>query len=222
MPHPLPGGESQKQAVLPGQPRHHPFYPEGGQVGDAGTLTAPAALPFRHQEENIFIVHFVNELPADVNATLWPKSRRPAATTPSATTRRPTSTKPCAKCWVPTWSRKDPRQGRVFAFDFSHFSKVTDEELPRWRPRNAKIRQPPAGGAPRDHHGRSRASGAMMLFGEKYGDEVRMIEFDSSKELGTHALAPAHWARSASRKRRPLHRASAASKPSRVRQPFRP
>jgi alanyl-tRNA synthetase len=78
-------------------------------------------------------------------------------------------------------------------FDFSHFSKMSSDELDAVEQQvNAKIL---ANHPLVEHRALSledaKASGAMMLFGEKYGDVVRMIEFDSSKELcgGTHAPA---------------------------------
>ena len=75
-------------------------------------------------------------------------------------------------------------------FDFSHFQKVTDEELRQVeRIANAKVRM----AMPLDEHrnmpiAEARAMGAMALFGEKYGDEVRVVRFGSSVELcgGTH------------------------------------
>ena len=190
------GGESQEQAVLPGRPRHHALLPRRRwSVGDAGTSPHPvAASRLRHQERKSLIVHFVNELPADVNATFVAHVKVPVATTPSATTRRPTScTKPCAKCGHHVEQKGSLVKAESLRFDFSHFSKVTDEELAEVEAKvNAKI----LANHPLVEHRaismeEAKASGAMMLFGEKYGDEVRMIEFDSSKELcgGTHAPA---------------------------------
>lgn len=75
-------------------------------------------------------------------------------------------------------------------FDFSHFQKVTDEELRKVEMiANRKVRE----AIPLDEHrnvpiAEAKAMGAMALFGEKYGEEVRVIRFGSSVELcgGTH------------------------------------
>ncbi|RPG85954.1 MAG: alanine--tRNA ligase [Crocinitomicaceae bacterium TMED209] len=175
-----------------------PFYPEGGgQVGDAGTLTAPggSVAVFDTKKENNLIVHFVNELPADINATFMAQvkgSRR------DNTQRNHTATHLVHEALREVLGTHVEQKGSLvkaesLRFDFSHFSKVTDEELAEVEATvNAKI----LANHPLVEHRaismeEAKASGAMMLFGEKYGDEVRMIEFDSSKELcgGTHAPA---------------------------------
>ena len=175
-----------------------PFYPEGGgQVGDAGTLTAPggSAAVFDTKKENNLIVHFVNELPADVNATFVAQvksSRR------EDTQRNHTATHLVHEALREVLGTHVEQKGSLvkaesLRFDFSHFSKVTEEELAEVEAKvNAKI----LANHPLVEHraismDEAKASGAMMLFGEKYGDQVRMIEFDSSKELcgGTHAPA---------------------------------
>ncbi|MEE3164346.1 MAG: alanine--tRNA ligase [Bacteroidota bacterium] len=175
-----------------------PFYPEGGgQVGDAGTLTAPggSVAVFDTKKENNLIVHFINELPADVNATFVAhvkSSRR------DDTQRNHTATHLVHEALREVLGTHVEQKGSLvkadsLRFDFSHFSKVTDEELAEVEAKvNAKI----LANHPLVEHRaismeEAKASGAMMLFGEKYGDEVRMIEFDSSKELcgGTHAPA---------------------------------
>ena len=175
-----------------------PFYPEGGgQVGDSGTLTAPggSVAVFDTKKENNLIVHFVNELPADVNTTFVAhvkSSRR------DDTQRNHTATHLVHEALREVLGTHVEQKGSLvkaesLRFDFSHFSKVTDEELAEVEAKvNAKI----LANHPLVEHRaismeEAKASGAMMLFGEKYGDEVRMIEFDSSKELcgGTHAPA---------------------------------
>ena len=175
-----------------------PFYPEGGgQVGDAGTLTAPggSVAVFDTKKENNLIVHFVNELPADVNDTFLAQvktSRR------DDTQRNHTATHLVHEALREVLGTHVEQKGSLvkaesLRFDFSHFSKVTDEELAEVEAKvNAKIL---ANHQLVEHRAISmeeaKANGAMMLFGEKYGDEVRMIEFGTSKELcgGTHAPA---------------------------------
>ena len=175
-----------------------PFYPEGGgQVGDAGTLTAPggSVAVFDTKKENNLIVHFINELPADVNATFVAQVK---ATRRDDTQRNHTATHLVHEALREVLGTHVEQKGSLvkaesLRFDFSHFSKVTDEELAEVEAKvNAKI----LANHPLVEHRaismeEAKASGAMMLFGEKYGDEVRMIEFDSSKELcgGTHAPA---------------------------------
>ena len=175
-----------------------PFYPEGGgQVGDAGTLTAPdgSVAVFDTKKENNLIVHFVNELPADVNATFVAHVK---ASRRDDTQRNHTATHLVHEALREVLGTHVEQKGSLvkaesLRFDFSHFSKVTDEELAEVEAKvNAKI----LANHPLVEHRaismqEAKASGAMMLFGEKYGDEVRMIEFDSSKELcgGTHAPA---------------------------------
>ena len=175
-----------------------PFYPEGGgQVGDAGTLSASggSVAVFDTKKENNLIVHFVNELPTDVNATFLARVK---ASRRDDTQRNHTATHLVHEALREVLGAHVEQKGSLvkaesLRFDFSHFSKVTDEELAAVEAKvNAKI----LANHPLVEHRaismeEAKASGAMMLFGEKYGDEVRMIEFDSSKELcgGTHAPA---------------------------------
>ena len=175
-----------------------PFYPEGGgQVGDAGTLTATggSVAVFDTKKENNLIVHFVNELPADVNATFIARvkeSRR------NDTQRNHTATHLVHEALRDVLGTHVEQKGSLvkaesLRFDFSHFSKVTEEELTEVE---AKVNSKILANHPLVEHRaismeEARERGAIMLFGEKYGEEVRMIQFDSSKELcgGTHAPA---------------------------------
>ncbi len=179
-----------------------PFYPEGGgQVGDKGTLRAEGGSDdqivsvFDTKKENNLIVHFVNELPVD------PKAHFTAQVNGGKrydTQRNHTATHLLHEALRETLGTHVEQKGSLvkaeaLRFDFSHFAKVSEEELQQVESLvNQRILQ----NHPLIEHRsitmkEAEASGAMMLFGEKYGDEVRMIEFGTSKELcgGTHAPA---------------------------------
>ena len=179
-----------------------PFYPEGGgQIGDKGTLApegehgAKAVSVFDTKKENNLIVHFVNELPENVGAALH---ARVSKTRRHDTERNHTATHLLHEALRETLGTHVEQKGSLvkaeaLRFDFSHFSKVTEEELQKVEALvNERILN---NHALIEHRAISmqeaEASGAMMLFGEKYGEEVRMIEFGTSKELcgGTHAPA---------------------------------
>ena len=179
-----------------------PFYPEGGgQVGDAGELTeagSSAGKPLAiwdTKKENNLIVHFTNALPEKVDATFTARVTRDRR---DDTQRNHTATHLLHEALRDVLGTHVEQKGSLvkaeaLRFDFSHFSKMTSDELLAVEQQvNAKIL---ANHPLVEHRALSledaKASGAMMLFGEKYGDVVRMIEFDSSKELcgGTHAPA---------------------------------
>lgn len=179
-----------------------PFYPEGGgQVGDAGELTeagSSAGKPLAiwdTKKENNLIVHFTNALPEKVDATFTARVTRDRR---DDTQRNHTATHLLHEALRDVLGTHVEQKGSLvkadaLRFDFSHFSKMTSDELLAVEQQvNAKIL---ANHPLVEHRALSledaKASGAMMLFGEKYGDVVRMIEFDSSIELcgGTHAPA---------------------------------
>jgi alanyl-tRNA synthetase len=179
-----------------------PFYPEGGgQVGDKGTLRAAAGEDgqtvsvFDTKKENNLIVHFVNELPSD------PKAKYTAQVNEGQRNnnqRNHTATHLLHEALREILGTHVEQKGSLvkaeaLRFDFSHFSKVSAEELQEVE---LLVNQRILENHPLIEHRsitmkEAEASGAMMLFGEKYGDEVRMIEFGTSKELcgGTHAPA---------------------------------
>lgn len=174
-----------------------PFYAEmGGQVGDRGTLTNLAdgtvVEVFDTKRENGVGVHLVKQLPADLNATF-----RAAIDTEArmAISCNHTATHLLHQALREVLGTHVEQKGsfvapNILRFDFSHFQKVTPEELKQVeRLANRRVRQAIA----LDEKRRmpiadARALGAMALFGEKYGDEVRVVRYGDSVELcgGTH------------------------------------
>ena len=173
-----------------------PFYAEmGGQVGDRGTLTAAdgeVVEIFDTKRENGIGVHLTHKLPANLEgsfkAAIDKEARR-------ATSCNHTATHLLHEALREVLGTHVEQKGSfvspdLLRFDFSHFQKVTPEELRRVEHlANRKVREAIA----RDEHRNmpieeARAMGAMALFGEKYGDEVRVIRYGSSVELcgGTH------------------------------------
>ena len=173
-----------------------PFYAEGGgQVGDKGALqSANGELVYilDTKKENNLIIHIAEHLPENLTdpfkAEVHPLSRQLAEANHSATHLLHQALREVLGTHVEQkGSRVSPETLR---FDFSHFAKLTDEELseverivnrriwekiPLQEHRNIPIQQ-------------AIEAGAMALFGEKYGDHVRMIQFGDSRELcgGTH------------------------------------
>lgn len=172
-----------------------PFYPEGGgQIGDSGTLSGGGdqLVVFDTKKENGLIIHLTETLPSDVKATFQAQvdsSRRLlSACNHSAThllhhalrTVLGTHVEQKGSLVHPDYLR----------FDFSHFSKVTDEQLAEIealivKDIKANIALDERRNVPMDT---ALEMGAMALFGEKYGDSVRVIKFGDSVELcgGTH------------------------------------
>lgn len=177
-----------------------PFYAEsGGQIGDTGTLSfnGQTLQVIDTKKENELIVHFVDKIPADlpqeVTAKIDTNRREATAANHTATHLLHAALKTVLGDHVgQKGSYVGPDRLR---FDFSHFEKMTDEQLqaveqivnekiwaniPRREERELPIDE-------------AMARGATALFGEKYGDKVRVITFDDnySMELcgGTHVDA---------------------------------
>ncbi len=167
-----------------------PFYPEGGgQVGDTGTLTnnEESIAIFDTKRENNLIIHFTKKLPANFDATfiaeVTKKSREDSAGNHSATHLMHQALREILGTHVEQkGSLVNPQYLR---FDFSHFSKVTEEQLQEIEDFvNSRIHdQIPLEENREMAFADAVEQGAMALFGEKYGDHVRMIRFGKSAEL---------------------------------------
>ena len=174
-----------------------PFYAEsGGQTGDTGFLESPLSQVrvLDTRKENDLIIHVVNELPMDVEAPLSAKvdevRRRMIQRHHSATHLLHAVLREVLGSHVA--QRGSLVSEKLLRFDFSHFQKVTDDQLREVeRLVNQRIRQQiPLTEERAVPVADAKARGAMALFGEKYGDAVRVITFDKafSVELcgGTH------------------------------------
>lgn len=172
-----------------------PFYPEGGgQVGDSGVLVSANDMieVIDTKKENNLILHIVRELPSNVEATLIAKvnvdARKQSMANHSATHLLHQALRSILGTHVEQkGSLVSPTHLR---FDFSHFAKVTEEELAEVEAFvNDRIHeQLPLVERRSIPFALAIEEGAMALFGEKYGDEVRAIRFGDSMELcgGTH------------------------------------
>ncbi|MFZ4784218.1 MAG: alanine--tRNA ligase [Flavobacteriales bacterium] len=172
-----------------------PFYAEsGGQVGDVGTLvSANDRIEITDtKKENNLIVHFADQLPENPAATFIAKvdveKRNHSMVHHSATHLLHQALREVLGTHVEQkGSLVSPEYLR---FDFSHFSKMTDEEIEKVESLvNERVRKQFALEESREVPiEEARNLGAMMLFGEKYGEKVRVIKFGESIELcgGTH------------------------------------
>ena len=177
---------------------HTPFYGNsGGQMGDTGYIeSANERIEIvATEKENGLIIHIVTTLPenpeAQFKAVVDAAQRQSAANNHTATHLMHEALRTVLGTHVEQkGSLVTPESLR---FDFSHFQKVTSEELREVeRLVNRKIRANHALEENREAtKEEAEAAGAMMLFGEKYGDKVRMVKFGSSVELcgGTHTSA---------------------------------
>ncbi|WP_297333484.1 alanine--tRNA ligase [Flavobacterium sp.] len=167
-----------------------PFYPEGGgQVGDKGVLVSANENieVLDTKKENNLILHITQTLPENVNALFTAKVntqlRGEAACNHTATHLLHQALRTILGTHVEQkGSLVSPNYLR---FDFSHFSKVTDEELKQVEEFvNARIQeQLPLIERRSIPFKQAIEEGAMALFGEKYGDNVRAIKFGESMEL---------------------------------------
>jgi len=176
-----------------------PFYAEmGGQVGDTGVIVSESGEQIRilnTVKENNLTIHIAERIPADSTQTFTLKvdaSRR------LRITANHTATHLLDYALRETLGTHIEQKGSFvgpdyFRFDFSHFAKVTDEELRKVEHRvNELIRTDYPLQEKRDATmEEANAMGAIALFGEKYGDRVRVVRFGDSVELcgGTHAAS---------------------------------
>ena len=173
-----------------------PFYPEGGgQVGDKGYLEAPngnVTYITDTKRENNLIVHVANQLPANLDATFTAVVDAQKRT---ATACNHTATHLLHQALQAILGDHVSQKGSMvrsgyLRFDFSHFAKLTQDELTSVEAFvNARIQEQ----IDLEEHRnvpfqQAMDSGATALFGEKYGDTVRTIRFGESMELcgGTH------------------------------------
>src|SRR5690606_26467876 len=190
-----------------------PFYPEGGgQVGDKGILIPSYTEGFdisnpsltdvtscadlievlETKKENNLIVSLIKELPKDAEAVFYAKvntsERKNTQTNNSVTHLLHEALREDLRTHV---EQKGSYVGPDYLrFDFSHFSKMSEEEIALVEEKvNSKIKENISLEEFRDIPiAEAMEKGAMALFGEKYGDSVRMIQFGTSRELcgGTH------------------------------------
>ena len=181
-----------------------PFYPEGGgQVGDKGYLEAPngnVTYITDTKKENNLIIHVANQLPTDLNGTFTAvvdaQKRNATAANHTATHLLHQGLRSVLGAHV-TQKGSMVRSGYL-RFDFSHFAKLTADELNAVEAFvNARIQEQIDLDEQRNTPFQQAIdSGALALFGEKYGDTVRSIRFGESVELcgGTHvANTAALW-----------------------------
>jgi len=174
-----------------------PFYAEsGGQVGDKGSLTfedgSVLSVTDTKKENNLFI-HFTDQLPATISGIVHAKVD---ATLRAHTTQHHSATHLLHAALRTVLGKHVAQKGSLvnaeqLRFDFSHFAKMTNEEMDAVSKMvNEKIKENVPVVIKEMSKDEAVALGAMALFGEKYGDRVRVVVMDPTYSIelcgGTH------------------------------------
>ncbi len=175
-----------------------PFYGNsGGQIGDTGYIAnANERIDIiATEKENGLIIHVATQLPEKLDGTFRAvvnsEKRQSAANNHSATHLLHAALRKVLGDHVE--QKGSMVTSEQLRFDFSHFQKVTPEQLREVEQlvnRAVRANDPLVENREATQE-EAKAAGAMMLFGEKYGDKVRMVRFGDSVELcgGTHTSA---------------------------------
>ena len=176
-----------------------PFYAEmGGQIGDTGYIESESGERIKILDtvkENNLTIHIAERIPSDCSESF---SLHVDAARRLKITNNHTATHLLDRALREVLGTHVEQKGSYVCpdylrFDFSHFSKMTDEELEKVEKRvNELIRANYPLVEKRDATmEEANAMGAIALFGEKYGDKVRVVKFGDAVELcgGTHAQA---------------------------------
>ncbi|MCP3659648.1 MAG: alanine--tRNA ligase [Bacteroidetes bacterium] len=175
-----------------------PFYPEGGgQVGDTGYLEFGNKKidVFNTKKENDVIIHYADNIPENPNIEIFCKVNEEKRI---LTSNNHTATHLMHAALIEVLGKHVSQKGslvndKLLRFDFSHFAKLTNEEIEKIETIvNEKIRQNISLEEKKDiEKEKAIIMGAKALFGEKYGDKVRVIIFDKNFSIelcgGTHA-----------------------------------
>lgn len=173
-----------------------PFYPEGGgQVGDQGCIESNDGSKIYiidTKKENNQIIHFSKTLPSSLDeefkAVVNVALRQKTAANHTATHLLHQALREVLGTHVE--QKGSMVNSEYLRFDFSHFSKLTEQELNAVKYLvNSRIEESIAFEEEREiSYDKAIEKGAIALFGEKYGDKVRMVQFGNSMELcgGTH------------------------------------